>query len=50
MLLKTEITAHEDLGHEAIHFFTAEMFPAVVIIDMHGHDFYQQAVEAYARV
>ncbi len=42
---KTEIIAYEDLGPEAIRLFTVEMFPVVVINDLHGHDLYQQAVE-----
>ena len=47
---KTEIIAYEDLGPEAIRKFTVEMFPVVVINDIHGGDLYQQAVQSYARV
>ena len=47
---KTELIAYEDLGPEAIRKFTVEMFPVVVINDMHGGDLYRQAVQSYARV
>ena len=46
---KTEIIAYEDLGPEAIRKITVEMFPVVVINDMHGNDLYRQAVATYAR-
>ncbi|WP_034262159.1 Fe-S-containing hydro-lyase [Bacillus sp. J33] len=36
-----EVIAYEDLGPEAIHKLTVEDFPAVVIIDSEGTDWYQ---------
>jgi fumarate hydratase subunit beta len=47
---KTEIIAYEDLGPEAIRKFTVEMFPVVVINDVHGNDLYRQAVNSNATV
>jgi fumarate hydratase subunit beta len=47
---KTEIIAYEDLGPEAIRKFTVEMFPVVVINDVHGNDLYRQAVQINASV
>lgn len=36
-----EVIAYEDLGPEAIYKLTIENFPAVVIIDSEGNDWYQ---------
>ncbi|MGA5688746.1 Fe-S-containing hydro-lyase [Cytobacillus pseudoceanisediminis] len=38
---KMEVIAYEDLGPEAIYKLTVEDFPAVVIIDSNGTDWYQ---------
>ena len=37
---KSEITAFEDLGTEAIRKLEVENMPCVVIIDSHGNDLY----------
>jgi fumarate hydratase subunit beta len=42
-----EIIAYEDLGTEAIRKLVIEDFPAVVINDSYGADWYQQAIETY---
>ncbi len=44
-----EIVAFEDLGTEAIRKLYVENFPAVVINDCHGGDFYESAREAYIK-
>ena len=42
-----EVVAFEDLGTEAIRKLYVENFPAVVINDCHGGDYYEFAREAY---
>ncbi|NRF94364.1 Fe-S-containing hydro-lyase [Paenibacillus frigoriresistens] len=42
-----EVIAYEDLGTEAIRKMVIEDFPAVVINDIYGADWYQQAIETY---
>jgi fumarate hydratase subunit beta len=42
-----EIIAYEDLGTEAIRKMVLEDFPAVVINDMYGNDWYEQGKEKY---
>jgi fumarate hydratase subunit beta len=37
-----ELIAFEDAGPEAMYLFEVENFPAVVINDIHGHDFYEE--------
>lgn len=44
---KVEIIAYEDLGTEAIRKMVIEDFPAIVINDIHGNDWYQQGMEKY---
>lgn len=44
----TEIIAYEDLGTEAIRRMKVENFPAVVINDVHGNDWYKMGVEKYS--
>ncbi len=39
---KAELVAFEDAGPEAMFRFEVEGFPAVVINDLHGQDFYRQ--------
>ncbi|WP_300670108.1 fumarate hydratase [Desulfoluna sp.] len=41
---KVEILAYEELGMEAIFKITVKEFPAFIIIDDKGNDFYQQAI------
>ena len=45
-----EIIAYEDLGPEAIRKMVIEDFPVIVINDMYGADWYQQAIELYRQV
>jgi len=45
---KVELVAYEDLGTEAIRKLTVEDFPAFVINDIYGKDFYEIAKEKYA--
>jgi fumarate hydratase subunit beta len=42
-----EVIAFEDLGTEAIHELEIEDFPAIVINDTHGNDWYKEAVERF---
>ncbi|WP_264739024.1 Fe-S-containing hydro-lyase [Cytobacillus firmus] len=42
-----EVIAYEDLGPEAIYKLTVENFPAVVIIDSKGTDWYQVGKEQF---
>lgn len=42
------VIAYEDLGPEAIHKLVIEDFPAVVINDMYGNDWYKLGVEKHS--
>jgi fumarate hydratase subunit beta len=42
-----EVVAYEDLGTEAIRKMVIEDFPAVVINDVYGNDWYEQGKEKY---
>ncbi len=44
-ITKAEIVAFEDAGPEALYKFTVEGFPAVVINDVHGRDYYEMVRE-----
>ena len=44
---KSEVIAYPDLGTEAIHRFTVEEFPAIVLMDVHGGDLYVSGPEQY---
>ncbi|RKQ35793.1 Fe-S-containing hydro-lyase [Oceanobacillus halophilus] len=44
-----EVIAYEDLGIEAIRKMEVEDFPAIVINDMHGGDYYQEGVNIYRK-
>ena len=46
---KVEMVAYEDLGTEAIRKMVVEDFPAVVINDSEGNDWYEQAKEQFSR-
>ncbi|MDR0948753.1 MAG: Fe-S-containing hydro-lyase [Lachnospiraceae bacterium] len=39
-ILKSEVIAYEDLGTEAIRRLEVKDFPAVVVFDVNGHDWY----------
>lgn len=45
---KVEMIAYEELGTEAIRKLTVENFPAFVINDIYGNDYYEIAKEKYA--
>jgi fumarate hydratase subunit beta len=45
---KSEVVCYEDLGTEAIHRYTVEDFPAIVVIDCQGHDLYVTEPPKYA--
>lgn len=45
---KTEIVAYDELGTEAIRRMEIEDFPAVVINDIHGDDWYKMGVKKYS--
>jgi fumarate hydratase subunit beta len=42
-ITRTEVAAFEDLGPEALYQLEVDAFPAVVIIDRHGHNFHEAA-------
>ena len=42
-----EVLAYEDLGTEAIHRFTVENFPAIVLMDAHGGNLYESGPAEY---
>ena len=42
-----EVLAYPDLGTEAIHCFTVEDFPAIVLMDAHGGNLYESGPEQY---
>ncbi|NEU31390.1 Fe-S-containing hydro-lyase [bacterium LRH843] len=44
---KVEVVAYEDLGTEAIRQIVVEDFPAIVINDSYGDDWYKKGVETY---
>jgi fumarate hydratase subunit beta len=44
---EVEIVAYEDLGTEAIRKLTVVDFPAIVINDQFGNDWYEQAVQTF---
>jgi fumarate hydratase subunit beta len=44
-----EMVAYEDLGTEAIRKMVIEDFPAVVINDIHGNDWYELGKEEYKK-
>lgn len=44
-----EVLAYDDLGAEALAKLTVEDFPAIVVIDAQGNDFYKQGREKYQR-
>jgi len=46
---KSEVVAYEDLGAEAIHRYSVEEFPAIVVIDAGGNDLYKTAPGMYAK-
>ncbi len=45
---EARVIAYEDLGTEAIRRLVVEDFPAFVINDCHGGDYYQEGIKAYA--
>lgn len=42
-----EVLAYPDLGTEAIHRFTVENFPAIVLMDAHGGNLYESGPAQY---
>lgn len=47
---KYEVIAYEDLGTEAISKLTVEDFPAIVVIDSEGRNFYEEGQKPYRRL
>lgn len=45
----SEVIAFEELGTEAVRKLYVENFPAIVINDCHGEDYYQSAQQAYLK-
>lgn len=46
---KSEIIAYEDLGTEAVRKLEVEDFPAIVVIDSRGNNFYETAALRYRK-
>lgn len=46
---KSEVVAYPDLGPEAIHRFTIEHFPVIVLMDAHGGNLYASGPAQYAQ-
>lgn len=44
---KSEVIAYPDLGAEAIHRFTVENFPVIVLMDAHGGNLYEEGPALY---
>lgn len=44
---KAEVIAYDDLGTEAIRKLEVENLPVIVVIDRHGNNMYETAVEDY---
>lgn len=42
-----KVVAYEDLGPEAIHLFTVERFPVMVLMDAHGGNLYEEGPRLY---
>ena len=46
-IVKSEVVVYEDLGPEAIHRFTIKEFPAIVLMDAHGGNLYEEGPRLY---
>lgn len=46
---KSEVIAYPDLGPEAIHRFTVENFPVIVLMDAFGSNLYEEGPRLYKR-
>ena len=46
-IIKSEVVAYEDLGPEAIHRFTIQNFPVIVLMDAHGGNLYEDGPRLY---
>ena len=47
---KYEVIAYGDLGPEALAELTVENFPAIVVIDSEGNDFYEEGQKPYRKI
>jgi fumarate hydratase subunit beta len=47
---KYTVVAYDDLGTEALAVFAVEDFPAIVVIDSTGRDFYDEGQKKYRRL
>lgn len=47
---KYEVIAYEDLGTEAISKLTVENFPAIVVIDSEGRNYYEEGQKPFRRL
>jgi fumarate hydratase subunit beta len=47
---KYEVLAYEDLGPEALAALTVEDFPAIVVIDSEGRNFYEEGQKEYRKI
>lgn len=47
---KYDVLAYPELGPEAVAALTVENFPAIVVIDCEGNNFYEQGQSQYAKI
>lgn len=47
---KYEIVAYQNLGTEALSRLTVEDFPAIVVVDSQGNNYYEEGQKAYRRL
>ncbi|MEN6412785.1 MAG: Fe-S-containing hydro-lyase [Veillonellales bacterium] len=47
---KYDVLAYDDLGPEAIAALTVEDFPAIVVIDSEGNNFYEEGQKPYRKI
>jgi len=49
-VIKYEVVAYDDLGAEALAVYTVRDFPAIVVIDSSGRNFYDEGQRQYRRL
>ena len=49
-ITSSEVIAYDDLGTEAIRKLTVKDLPCIVVIDSHGNNLYETAVEKYKMI
>lgn len=49
-ITEAEVIAYDDLGAEAVRKLTVKDFPAVVAMDCHGGNLYQEGIKKYSKL